>query len=124
MNGKAVVMGLANHLSSNTIKRNDVIIAADELDARNATFQNFVDKFRWVPRVGDWCGLQAGPEAAAEHAHAHSKGGAEHYMHMTTPEQDIVASYPVKLSRVEDTVCLLLARPTLPSNIVSAIVHI
>ena len=118
MEGKAVIKGVAASLADHGVQKNDVIMAANELDARYASFDAIIDKFRWIPRVGDWCGLHS-VEQSALAAQLRVRGNSvdgesastPQYMHMTTPEQDIVASYPVKLSRVEDVVCLKLARP-------------
>lgn len=108
MGGKAVVKVISpdfGKASSEEIKKNDVILAVNELDARTATFDAIIDKFRWVPKLGDWCGLGASRDQLT--------GAARTAPLPTTTEEDIVASYPIKLSRLEDTLCLLLARPQL-----------
>lgn len=122
--------GMADHFPSTAVLKNDVIMAVNELDSRTASFDAIVDKFRWTPRVGDWCGLHSGSDMlAAQNAvivgaqrkrsgstddtpvDSHRVPASQQYMQLTTPEQDIMASYPVKLSRVEDVVCVKLARP-------------
>lgn len=139
VDGKAIIRGFAEHMSSQGLCKNDVIIAANELDARSASFEAIVEKFRWAPREGDWCGLQTGKDLLAQSTQTLRKrensvddsSGVSRvvppaaYMHLTTPEQDIVASYPVKLSRVEDVVCIKVARPTdLKSRKVDGVVFI
>ena len=114
---------------------NDVILAVNDVDAQNTTFDVLIEKFKWVPNVGDWCGLTSntsqqvkhssianksggipinqpnGRKRSNSHGNADDIGGPHLYMHLTTPDQDLVASYPVKLSRIEDVVCILVARP-------------
>lgn len=123
-----MVKKVADHIASSGVRRNDVIMAANDLDARTSSFEAIVEKFRWTPRVGDWCGLQSSAAASGQPVSipnpmrkrsgsvdsasgAQSKAATHKYLQLTTEEQDILASYPVKLSRVEDVVCVMVARP-------------
>ena len=98
------------------VKLNDVIIAVDNLDSQETTFEKIIEKFKFVTPEGDWCGLQA---ASVNRTSSYIKAAdglkPVNFLQVTTEEQDLVASYPVSLSRVEDVLCIILARPLIVS---------
>jgi hypothetical protein len=131
------VRGFASHFEQRegkeSLQLNDVVVAVNDLDAQNASFDAIIEKFRWQQPQGDWCGLQAATISAANKIldktvqlnknetkedpaqDPHEKDVSTNtvptpYLSLTTPEQDLVASYPLKLSRVEDVVCIIVAR--------------
>lgn len=128
IDGKAVIKGFNLNFDgfygseTDSIQINDVIVAVNNIDAKTASFNTIIEAFRWVPPVGDWCGLKATASASFKR-NSHKQDGDNQedsgivaYSQITTPEQDLVASYPVKLSRVEDVLCIRIARPLLSSS--------
>jgi hypothetical protein len=133
VDGKAVIKGFSPNFvgfygsETNTLQVNDVIVAVNNIDAKTTSFEAVIEAFRWIPPVGDWCGLKAAASASFKrHSHRDLDNKPEDsgfpssfavtYSQITTPEQDLVANYPVKLSRVEDVLCVIIARPLFESK--------